>query len=273
MRSSKTPRLSRLTFWSSVRVAMGPSPPWCLARYRRKSWIDHRLPFWWRANPASRESCSQSTDLRVRGTRKTSFEPGRSSTTSPCGSSVSTPPPRRGLKESRSSRMRSTPLLAIQLATQLHPEFAQQGAARLTAAGREADSVERVGEPAAAIIRAAEQWNANLVVLGSSGRSGLARLLPGSVVRHVLHGSHASVLIARAPIASSAAKGSRLSRQPGWLAIERSPDESCRGRLTAVRTRDSNLFTDLHAGKRARSPRGPTVVLTLDRDIQMLRSH
>ena len=84
-------------------------------------------------------------------------------------------------------------------------EFAQQGAARLTAAGRKADSVQRVGEPAAAIIRAAEQWNADLVVLGSSGRSGLARVLPRSVVRHVLHGSHASVLIARAPIASSAA--------------------------------------------------------------------
>ena len=86
-----------------------------------------------------------------------------------------------------------------------HVEFAKQGAARLTAAGREAHSVHRVGEPAAAIIRAAERWNADLVVLGSGGRSGQARLLPRSVVRHVLHGTHASVLIARAPIASSAA--------------------------------------------------------------------
>ncbi len=83
-----------------------------------------------------------------------------------------------------------------------HLEFAQQGADRLTAAGRKAHSVQRVGDPAAAIIRAAEQWNADLVVLGSGGRSGLARLLPRSVVRHVLHGSHASVLIARAPIAT-----------------------------------------------------------------------
>ncbi len=86
-----------------------------------------------------------------------------------------------------------------------HLEFAQQGAARLIAAGREADGVQRVGEPAPAIIRAAEQWNANLVVLGSSGRSGLSRRLLGSVARHVLHGTHASVLIARAPVASSAA--------------------------------------------------------------------
>jgi nucleotide-binding universal stress UspA family protein len=84
-----------------------------------------------------------------------------------------------------------------------HPGFAGQAAARLTAAGRDADGVQRVGEPAAAIIRAAEQWNANLVVLGSKGRSGLARRPPRSVVRRVLHGSHASVLIARAPSASS----------------------------------------------------------------------
>lgn len=41
-----------------------------------------------------------------------------------------------------------------------HPEFAQHAAARLTAAGRDAEGVQRVGEPAAAIIRAAEQWNA-----------------------------------------------------------------------------------------------------------------
>ena len=88
-------------------------------------------------------------------------------------------------------------------ATATHREFAQQSAARLTAAGREAESVYRTGEPAAAIVWAARQWNADLVVLGSSGRSGLTRRTPGSVARHVLHESHASVLIARAPIASS----------------------------------------------------------------------
>lgn len=76
-------------------------------------------------------------------------------------------------------------------------DVAQQCANRLTAAGRVADSVHRTGEPAAAIIHAAWQWNADLLVLGSSGRSGLSRVLPGSVARQVLHGTHASVLIAR----------------------------------------------------------------------------
>ncbi len=93
--------------------------------------------------------------------------------------------------------------------------IAQQLAARLAAAGREADGVQRLGEPAAAIIRAAEQWNADLVVLPSSGRSGLARLLPRRVVRHVLHGSHASILIARAPIATRPPRAAGVSRRPG----------------------------------------------------------
>lgn len=86
---------------------------------------------------------------------------------------------------------------------------AQQCAERLTAAGREADSVHRTGEPAAAIIHAARQWNADLVVLGSSGRSGISRVLPGSVARHVLHATHASVLIARAVNATKSPLGGR----------------------------------------------------------------
>jgi nucleotide-binding universal stress UspA family protein len=94
-------------------------------------------------------------------------------------------------------------------------EFAQQGAARLTAAGRKAHSVQRVGEPAEAIIRAAAEWNADLVVLGSSGRSSRARRLPRSVVRHVLHGSHASVFVARAPIGTRPSRVAGVSGRPG----------------------------------------------------------
>ena len=88
-------------------------------------------------------------------------------------------------------------------------DVAQQCADRLTAAGREADHAHRSGEPAAAIIRAARQWNADLVVLGSSGRSGHRRVLPGSVARHVLHATHASVLIARAAVATKPPRGGR----------------------------------------------------------------
>jgi nucleotide-binding universal stress UspA family protein len=104
-------------------------------------------------------------------------------------------------------------------------DVAQRCADRLRATGREAESVHRTGEPAAAIIRAARQWNADLVVLGSSGRSGLGRVLPGSVARHVLHATHASVLIARAAVATKPPRGGRraeASRVIGHPAFARS---------------------------------------------------
>jgi nucleotide-binding universal stress UspA family protein len=57
----------------------------------------------------------------------------------------------------------------------------------------------RDGDAAGEIVAAAEQRQADLIVLGSRGRTGLTRLLLGSVARNVLSGSTASVLIVHEP--------------------------------------------------------------------------
>jgi nucleotide-binding universal stress UspA family protein len=54
-----------------------------------------------------------------------------------------------------------------------------------------------VGDAAAEIVAEAESWGADLVVMGSRGRTGLTRILLGSVARNVLQGSRSSVLIVR----------------------------------------------------------------------------
>jgi nucleotide-binding universal stress UspA family protein len=51
------------------------------------------------------------------------------------------------------------------------------------------------GRPGSQIVDAALRWRADLVVVGSRHRTGVTRLVLGSVGRHVLHHSHASVLL------------------------------------------------------------------------------
>jgi nucleotide-binding universal stress UspA family protein len=55
----------------------------------------------------------------------------------------------------------------------------------------------RTGDAAAEVIAAVADVNADLVVMGSRGRTGLASVVLGSVARNVLHGSTASVLVVR----------------------------------------------------------------------------
>jgi nucleotide-binding universal stress UspA family protein len=78
-----------------------------------------------------------------------------------------------------------------------HEALAHETAQRLTATGHAADAAIRVGDAAAEIIAEAESWGADLVVMGSRGRTGLTRILLGSVARNVLQGSRSSVLIVR----------------------------------------------------------------------------
>jgi nucleotide-binding universal stress UspA family protein len=53
------------------------------------------------------------------------------------------------------------------------------------------------GNPAHEIVEEAERWGADLVVVGSHGRRGLARLALGSVSRQIVHRAHCSVLVVR----------------------------------------------------------------------------
>lgn len=63
--------------------------------------------------------------------------------------------------------------------------------------GGEGDVLLLDGKPAAAIVEAAETGNAELLVVGTQGRSGLSRLALGSVAEAVARNSPCSVLVAR----------------------------------------------------------------------------
>ncbi len=83
-----------------------------------------------------------------------------------------------------------------------HEREAQAAAAtvvveQLAGAGRAADCVVRAGDPATEIVATARDSGADLIVLGSHGRTGLSRVLLGSVARTVARESNASVLVVR----------------------------------------------------------------------------
>jgi nucleotide-binding universal stress UspA family protein len=77
-------------------------------------------------------------------------------------------------------------------------ELVRDGRERLLAKGVEAvETLVEEGSPAPAILAAAERLGADLVVLGSRGRSGLAATLLGSVSKRVSEHARCSVLIVR----------------------------------------------------------------------------
>jgi len=78
-----------------------------------------------------------------------------------------------------------------------HEEMAGEMAKRLGDAGLDASPVSREGDPAGTIVAYADAQAADLIVVGTHGRTGLSRLLMGSVARNVLLHAHCSVLLAR----------------------------------------------------------------------------
>ena len=72
------------------------------------------------------------------------------------------------------------------------------GAAReLERAGFSASTIVQEGEPRQVILRYAATWHAHLIVVGSHGKTGLDRLLLGSVSEHVARHAICSVEIVR----------------------------------------------------------------------------
>jgi len=67
----------------------------------------------------------------------------------------------------------------------------------------------RRGEPAAEIVRAARELGADLIAMTTHGRSGLGRLLHGSVAAAVLRDAHVPVLLLRASEAEARARTAR----------------------------------------------------------------
>lgn len=63
-----------------------------------------------------------------------------------------------------------------------------------TASGVGAEFTQAIGDPGRVICKMAATWNADVILLGRRGRSGLAELLLGSVSNYVLHHAPCSVL-------------------------------------------------------------------------------
>jgi nucleotide-binding universal stress UspA family protein len=68
-------------------------------------------------------------------------------------------------------------------------------AAALGGADASIETVTRRGPAATEIVREADDWNADLIVVGTHGRSGLSRLLLGSVAEAVLRDAPCSALV------------------------------------------------------------------------------
>jgi nucleotide-binding universal stress UspA family protein len=78
-----------------------------------------------------------------------------------------------------------------------HKEIAKRAAARLRDAGLTADARMVVGDPRTALTDAARAEKADLIVVGSHGRTGIKKLLLGSVASHVVTHAPCSVLVVR----------------------------------------------------------------------------
>ncbi|HET9252667.1 MAG TPA: universal stress protein [Candidatus Eisenbacteria bacterium] len=84
-----------------------------------------------------------------------------------------------------------------------HQEMAERAASGLREAGRAAEGVLISGDPRSVLVEEARRWEADLVVVGSHGRSGLKRVVLGSVAAHVASHAPCSVLIVRQPQSDS----------------------------------------------------------------------
>ena len=79
-----------------------------------------------------------------------------------------------------------------------HAEQLAAGVAeRLRASGLTAEATVRDGDPRAVIVDEAEEWDADLVVVGSHGYTGLKRWLLGSVAQAVVGHAPCSVEVVR----------------------------------------------------------------------------
>lgn len=84
-------------------------------------------------------------------------------------------------------------------------EMLRQDVASAHSAGVRAEFTQTGGEPSVVICDVARTWGADLIVVGSRGRSGLAELLMGSISNYVMHHATCSVLVVH---------GSAVKHQP-----------------------------------------------------------
>jgi nucleotide-binding universal stress UspA family protein len=78
---------------------------------------------------------------------------------------------------------------------------------RLARPGLSVETAVRQGDPRAVIVDEAAEWGADLVVVGSHGRTGLTRLLLGSVAQYVAAHAPCSVEVVRRRRPAGAGEG------------------------------------------------------------------
>ena len=84
--------------------------------------------------------------------------------------------------------------------------FVAKTAQLLRAKGLQVTTTVELGSPKSTIIDIAAEWHADLIVLGSHGRTGLDRFLMGSLPDSVLRHAHCSVELVRIPHPARGAK-------------------------------------------------------------------
>ncbi len=78
-----------------------------------------------------------------------------------------------------------------------HRDIANRAAARLMEAGQAAEARMVVADPRVALLETARAEHVELIVVGSHGRTGIKKLLLGSVASHVVTHAPCSVLVVR----------------------------------------------------------------------------
>ena len=85
----------------------------------------------------------------------------------------------------------------IEQQERFHRDVAEKAAATLKEAGFKATGKMVPTDPRGALVDAAKHLPADLVVVGSHGRSGLSKFLLGSVATHVVTHVHCNVLVVK----------------------------------------------------------------------------
>ena len=104
-----------------------------------------------------------------------------------------------GFPEAGSPELMPLWLDAIDASRSRHDLLASEMTVELQAAGLTAEADRREGDAATEILAAAQAFKADLILLGTRGRTGVARLVLGSVARNVLHHASCSTLVVREP--------------------------------------------------------------------------
>lgn len=104
-----------------------------------------------------------------------------------------------GFPEAGSPEMMPMYVEATEASRRQHDELAQLMVARLQAGGLTAEADRRDGDAATEILAAADAFDADVILIGTHGRTGLQRVFLGSVARNVLHHATCSVVITREP--------------------------------------------------------------------------